>query len=208
METVKISSLLCKRDVDFDNITNNVVEIVGPNVIKAVQYFLNKVRKMSLLSLERMDILPGFCMLKLSMSPNVGDIINTSKGQLVIDDSNASKFLQNIELMVSLKALDTNSAFVIYKNIKDVNHIAATTKEDTVEKLLKYNLLPLDEQNTNINILETHILENPEFCDILDILTKPKHISILGFDPNSLNEFQITNLKILESMENQNMSVN
>ncbi len=208
METPKISSLLCKRDVDFDNITNNVIEIVEPNIIKAVQYFLNKVRKMTLLSLERMDVLPGFCMLRLNMSPNVGDIVNTNKGQVVIDESNCNKFLQNIELMVSLKALDTNSAFVIYKNIKDVNHIAATSKEDTVEKLLKYNTLPLDEDNININILETHIIENPEFADILEILTKPEDISILGFDINSLNDQQIVNLKIIEVMENQNMSVN
>lgn len=208
METPKISSLLCKRDVDFDTITNSVVGTVGANVIKAVQYFLNKVRKMQLLSLERMDVLPGFCMLKLTMCPNVGDIINTNKGQIVIDESNINKFLQNIELMVSMKALDTNSAFVIYKSIKDVNQIATSSKEDTVERLLKYNSIPLDEENININVLESHIMENPDFSDILEILTKPEDISILGFDVNNLDQGQITNLKILEIMQNQNMSVN
>lgn len=208
METPKISSLLCKRDVDFDTITNSVVGTVGTNVIKAVQYFLNKVRKMQLLSLERMDVLPGFCMLKLTMCPNVGDIINTNKGQIVIDESNINKFLQNIELMVSMKALDTNSAFVIYKSIKDVNQIATSSKEDTVERLLKYNSIPLDEENININVLESHIMENPDFSDILEILTKPEDISILGFDINSLDDQQIVNLKIIEVMENQNMSVN
>lgn len=208
METPKISSLLCKRDVDFDTITNSVVGTIGVNVIKAVQYFLNKVRKMQLLSLERMDVLPGFCMLKLTMYPNTGDIINTNQGQIVIDESNINKFLQNIELMVSMKALDTNSAFVIYKSIKDVNQIATSAKEDVVERLLKYNSIPLDEHNININVLETHIMENPDFCDILEILTKPEDISILGFDVNNLNQNQIFNLKILEIMENQNMSVN
>lgn len=208
METPKISSLLCKRDVDFDTITNSVVQTVGQSVIKAVQYFLNKVRKMNLISLERMDVLPGFCMLKLTMCPNIGDIINTNKGQIVIDESNINKFLQNIELMVSMKALDTNSPFVIYKSIKDVNQIATSSKEDTVERLLKYNTIPLDEENININVLETHIMENPDFADILEILTKPEDISILGFDVNNLNENQKINLKILEIMEKQNMSIN
>lgn len=208
METPKISSLLCKRDVDFDAITNNVIETIGINVIKAVQYFLNKVRQMRVVSLERMDVLPGFCMVKILMTPNVGDIVSTNKDQIVIDEENVNKFQQNIELMVSLKALDTNSPFVIYKSIRDINQIASSTKENVVEKLLKYNSIPLQEDSINVNVLETHILENPEFIDILEILTKPQDISILGFNIDNLDKNQIINLKILETMENQNMSIN
>jgi hypothetical protein len=208
MNTPKVSTLICKRDVDFDTVTNKIIESVEANIIKAVQYFINKVRKMKLVSIEQMEVLPGFCMLKLVMLPNSGDIINTNKGEIVVDETTISKFVQNIEIMLSLKALDSNSAFVIFKNMKEINGIALSSKEDTVEKLLKYNTIPLDENNVNVNILDTQILNNPEFSDILDALTKPEEISIMGFDIDSLNIEQISNLKVLEIMNNQNMSIN
>jgi hypothetical protein len=208
MEKPKVSSLLCKRDIDFDNITNTIIKMVEQNLIKAVQFFLNKSRDMKIVSLEAIHSLPGFCMINLLMTPNIGDIISINNEQIVMDETNVNKYLQSVQLIVSLKALDINSPFVLYKNIKDINLIITSSKHDVNEKLLKYNSLPLDEKNTNVNILEHSILENPEFADILDIFTKPEDISIMGFDTNNLNEEQITNLKILESMESIKKSVN
>jgi hypothetical protein len=42
MTKPKVSSLLYKRDIDYKNITNGIIDTVGENLIKAVQFFLNK----------------------------------------------------------------------------------------------------------------------------------------------------------------------
>ena len=195
-----ISSLLTKRDVDYDNMTNGIIEIIQDPLIKAVQYFLNRKRDLKILSIECREILPGFCFIKFLMYPNIGDIVETSKGQVVIDESTHGKLLQNVDLIVSAKVLDSNSAYTIYKNIKDVNHIISTSKENSVENLTKYNTLDIDD-NCTTDILDVKILNNPEFSDILDILTKPKDLTILGFDASTLDENKLNLLRLFEAMD-------
>lgn len=195
-----IASLLTKRDVDYDNMTNGVIELIQEPLIKAVQFFLNRKRDLKILSIECRDILPGFCFVKFLMYPNIGDIIDTANGQVVIDENSHGKLLQNVDLIISTKALDSNSAYTMYKNIKDVNDIIASSKENSVENLTKYNTLDIDNSYT-ADVLDVKILNNPEFCDILDILTKPKDLTILGFDASTLDQNKLNLLRFFEAMD-------
>lgn len=201
MEIPKISSLLSKRDIDFDAMNNYIIDIIGDNVIKAVQYYLNKSRKLQISSIEMKSFLPGYVFITLNMTPNVGDIIHYSGEQIVVEKNTVNKYLQRVEVIISLKAIDTNSAFVMYKNIRDVNKLIQTSKEDTITPLLKYDTVPIDSGDFFVGILESQIIENPEFADLLDILTKPEELSIMGFDSSKLSKTQLDLLKVMEITE-------
>jgi hypothetical protein len=103
------------------------------------------------------DHLPGLVLVKFYMKPIIGDIVLTNNGEVVISDENKDSFLQIVEVTVSLQALDINSAYVIYKDIKNINTIISSHKHDAIDQLAKYCAIKIDPNSITVNDLDQQI---------------------------------------------------
>jgi len=197
MSVILTSSLLHKRDFDYDEFTQNIIKIVGHNVEAAAKLFIKKNRSITIRQIDlKPEVLPGYVFMQLGVTPNLGDIVLINNTELLIDEENIHNIVQMVNAVMSLKALDTNSSLIMYKNLCDVKAILETSKEDSVSKLLKLDLIELKETPELINKVHAEILENPEFINILEVLTNPPELDIMGFDKSRLTPNQINLLNI------------
>lgn len=197
MSVVLTSSLLHKRDFDYDEFTQNIIKIIGHSVEAATKLFIKKNRTVTIRQIElKPEILPGYAFMQLGVKPNLGDIVLINNMELLIDEDNIDNIVQMVNAVISLKALDSNSSLIMYKNLCDVKVILETSKDDSVSKLLKLDLIELKETPELINKVHAEILDNPEFINILEVLTSPPELDIMGFDKSRLTTDQINQLKI------------
>jgi len=206
MSDILTSSLLFKRDFDYDQFTQNIINIISTNLEAAVKLYFKKNRSMVVRQIDlKPEILPGYAFIQLAIRPNLGDIVILNNAELIIDESNINSVNQIANIVISLKALDTNSSLIMYKNICDVQKILNTSKEDTVQQLLQLDLLKLQNSSEITNFIEVEILENPEFIKLLEILTNPPDVDIMGFDKSKLSKTQIDLLHIRNIMKQEQL---
>ncbi len=201
MGDILTSSLLYKRDFDYDEFTQNIIKLIGDNIQAATKLFIKKNRSVSIRQINlKPEFLPGYAFLQLAIKPNLGDIVLVNNVELLVDHDNIDSIVQMVNVVISLKALDSNSSLIMYKNLCDVRFILESSKEDVVPKLMKLDSIELKETPELINKVHVEILENPEFIDLLDILTSPPELDIMGFDKSKLTQFQSTLLNIQKIM--------
>jgi hypothetical protein len=163
----------------------------------ATKLFIKKNRSITIKQIDlKPEVLPGYAFMQLGVKPNLGDVVLINNIEMLVDESNINNISQNVHAVISLKALDSNSSLIMYKNLCDVKVILESSKEDSVAKLLQLDLIEMKETPELVNKVHVEILENPEFINLLEVLTNPPELDIMGFDKSKLTKTQIDLLNI------------
>lgn len=194
------SSLLHKRDFDFKKATDRIVELFGGSICTAAKFLLRCNKNLIISKIEVKPEIPGYAFIDIMIKPDIGDVVKIDGNEVIVTEENYNLLFHKLNVILPLKALDTNSPYVMYKAIIDVTNIIESSKENLVENLLKYDAIDLSDIKQNVNTVEFQLLNDPEFESLLEILTKPKELHIMGFDKNDLDKTKIKLLQIYESI--------
>lgn len=183
MDKIKVRTLLEYRDVTYSKINSDIFNIFENQLIKAVKLFIQNDRRIVLEDISASSVEDHIRISAFSI-PNLGDILDTDDGKLVVTQSNVDSLKVPMILTIPDRLLDNPDYKAIYRFISALSDLNNKMKPEEVVEIIKTT--KLEDLNGYYN-LEDH-------TKIVEVLTAPT--SIDGFDTTNLSDYQKMQMKI------------
>lgn len=185
-DEVTIQTLLEKREFDYLYFTKKVIARFSDNLTRAAQQYLKTDRSIMWWSVDRIVKLPKYVTVKGNVELYPGDLLKTATGEVVLTEDNVHEYVNTFHLIVPMALLDSGSATMLYKHIRDYHLIAnALEGDDLVGYLNSLEDAPVS---------EAELIKDPKHEKILEKITKP--LSVDGFDTDGLSDEQVLNIRL------------
>ncbi len=180
---ISLELLLSKRDYDNIAFTRQIIALFGENLSKAVCLIFKMDRRIQWKTVNRYNPLPGYVTITGDIQTDVGDLIRTLNGEVLITEDNINDYTNTLRYVLKSSIIQHGTIEDIYQHITFVAAMSNALEEKELMDLLRSGA-----------VCHTSAIENPTTEAILDKITRPTVFE--SFRTESLSEDQFTSLRL------------
>lgn len=177
-----IEMLLRKRDYDHQAFTKKIIDLFGERLNTAVNILSKMEREIKWYKVELFTFVNDYVVIQGEMETCSGDTLYTENGPVLIDESNKTKYVNNVRYCLNVKILQHGTIEALIQHIAFIDTIAKEMSDEDIISTLRSGV-----------VNENMALENLALSDIMEKLSRPSTFE--SFDTSSLSEEQYLRLR-------------